>query len=167
MHDIIIPNTINNDKDFDVAKSLINKLKGELKIIEAKKETVSRPLLDAIAARRAEFAPTMKKYEGAIVSLTKMLTEYQTAKMRLKEAQEEKILSDGRLKDSTAIAKLSELEEVDKSGFRKHQVLKMTNELLIPREYLIVDEKKVLDDLKNGKIVPGAEIEIKYIPFHV
>lgn len=164
MHDIIIPTTITNDQDFDIAKSLINKLKGELKVIEAKKETVSRPLLDAIAARRAEFAPTLKKYEGAIVSLTKMLTEYQTAKMRLKEIQEEKILSDGRLSDSTVIAKLSDLEEVDRSGFKKHQVLKITDEMLIPREYLIIDEKYVLEALKDGLIVPGAEIEIKYIP---
>jgi len=162
MHDIIIPNTITNEEDFESAKELITKLKSDLKIIEAKKETVSRPLLDAIAARRAEFAPLLKKYDGAIVSLTKMLTEYQTAKMRQLEASREAIVNTND--DITAITKLSELEEVDKSGFRKHQILLISDESLIPREYLLIDEKKVLDDLKTGKIIPGAKIEIQYIP---
>lgn len=162
MHDIIIPTKINNDKDFDIAKSLINKLKSELKKITLEKDRVSKPLLLAISEERKRFAPTMQKYEGAISSLTKMLTEYQTAKIRAIEASQVSIVENHD--DVTAITKLSELEEVDKSGFRKHQVLKICDLSFIPREYFILNEKLLLDDLKAGKTVKGAEVEVKYIP---
>jgi len=164
MKEITIPNKINNQTELEQAQIIRNTLKADLKRITDEKDKVARPLLDAIAAERARFAPTIKKYEDAIKTISTMLTDYHTEQFKLQKAQEDKILSDGRLKDTTVLKKLSDIEVVETAGFRKHQVLKITDEMLIPREYLIVDEKYVLQALKDGITVPGAEIEVKLIP---
>lgn len=164
MLNITIPTQITNNNELLEAQALRAKLKEELKAIEEQKEKVSRPLLDAIAARRAEFAPTIKKYTGMIESINSMLSIYQESVLALQKQAEDKILSDGRTKDETKVAKLSDLQPVSTTGFRRQQVLKVTDINKIPNEYFILDESKLLSDLKDGKQVEGAEIGVKMIP---
>ena len=78
----------------------------------------------------------------------------------------------GKLRVETAVKKIENIETPDhqvatEAGlvkFREDKVLKITDETKIPREYLVVDEKKLLEALKGGVIVPGAEIDIKMTP---
>lgn len=164
MQEIIIPTQITNNSELLEAQSIRNKLKEQLKVITDQKEKVSRPLLDAIAARRAEFAPTIKKYEDEIAIVDKALTTYQNGILAIKRAEEAKILADGRTKLETKITKLAVIETIETKGFRKHQVLKVTDISKIPREYFNLDESRLLTDLKSGKVVFGAEIENTLIP---
>lgn len=164
MNNLIVPTKITNESELLEAQALRSKLKEELKAIEEQKEKVSRPLLDAIAARRAEFSPTIKKYDDLIKSINVLLIDYQTSVLALKKQAEDKILSDGRTKDETKVAKLSEITPVSTSGFRKQQILEVTDLSLIPRDYFILDESRLLSDLKEGKEIAGAKIGIKLIP---
>jgi hypothetical protein len=41
---------------------------------------------------------------------------------------------------------------------RKYYSVNIVDEAQIPREYLMVDEPKILEDLKKGKAVPGCEL---------
>lgn len=164
---IIIPFTkIITKDDLEQASALRSKLKSELTKITTEKDKVARPLLDAIAAERARFAPFIKKYEGAIDTISKMMTVYQTEQMKLQEKVTAKVES-GYIKPETAIKKLADIEVGERVGdtsFRKNRVLKIVDEKLIPRGYLMIDEKKLLDDLKSGIEVPGAVIEVELIP---
>lgn len=161
--EIIIPQKITTIIQLEEAQALRVELKKQLKAITDEKDKVSRPLLDAISAERARFAPYIKKYEDAILKISQLLSEYQTEQLKLQKQKEEKILSDGRLKTETVITRLSEIEQPITKGFRKHQVLKVTNISIIPLEYFDLNESKLLADLKAGKIVKGAEIEVKMI----
>lgn len=161
---IIIPTTITNNKELLEAQLIRTQLKAQLKVITDQKEKVSRPLLDAIAARRAEFAPTIAKYESEIEKVNKLLITYQNSILALQREKERKILNDARLKPETMINKLSKIEEVNTSGFRKQQVLEITDSALIDKKYWIIDEKLLFDDLKAGKQVKGAQIGVKMIP---
>lgn len=155
---------ITNDNDFLSAKELLTKLKGDRKKIEEQKEKVSRPLLDALAARRKEFAPALGKYDDAITKLSSLLSEYQTKKLEEKRLLEEKILSDKRTTDETKVAKLTNVEDVQTKGFRKQPYLNVVDINKIPDEYFVLNETKVFSDLKEGKVIPGAEILTKLIP---
>lgn len=162
-NEIIIPQNITTDIQLEEAKMLRLELKKRLKDITDEKDKVSRPLLDAISAERARFAPYIKKYDDAILKLSSMMSNYQTQLMKLQKEKEAKILSDGRLKIETVITRLSEIEQQDTKGFRKQQVLKITDITKIPQKYFHLDESQLLADLKAGENVEGAEIDIKMI----
>jgi len=160
---IIIPQKITTITQLEEVQALRTELKKQLKIVTDEKDKVARPLLDAISAERARFAPTIAKYEEAIKKISNVLSAYQTEQLRIQKEKEEKILSDGRLKTETVITRLAEVEQPVTKGFRKHQVLKVTNISTIPLEYFDLNESKLLADLKAGKIVQGAEIDVKMI----
>lgn len=160
---IIIPQKITTITQLEEAQTLRTELKKQLKEVTNKKDEVSKPLLQAIAAERARFAPTIAKYEEAIKKISDVLSAYQTEQLRAQREKEEKILSDGRLKTETVITRLAEVEQPVTKGFRKHQVLKVTDLSLIPKEYFDLNESKLLADLKAGKTVNGAEIDVKMI----
>lgn len=158
MKQIIIPSNI------EEARAYREQLKTELKQIETQKEKVSRPLLDAIAAQRLQFAPAIKSYEEAIAKINSMLIEHQRAVLEQSRLQEQKILEDKRLKPSTIINKLSQVETVTSKGFRTQQIVKVTDITKIPLEYFDLSETRLLLDLKRGEKIPGAEIGEKLIP---
>lgn len=155
---------ITNEQELSEAQAIRTKLKQELKVIEDKKEKVSRPLLDAIAARRAEFAPTLKRYVEAIANVDKLLKEYQKAVLAIQEAKQKKILEDGRLKTETVINRLATIDEIPTKGFRKQEVVKVLNMALIPPEYFDLNLARVKADLKAGKEVNGAILTTEMIP---
>lgn len=164
---IMIPFTkIITKDDLEQASALRSKLKSELTKITTEKDKVARPLLDAIAAERARFAPFIKKYEGAIDTISKMMTMYQTEQMKLQEKVTAKVES-GYIKPETAIKKLADIEVGERVGdtsFRKNRVLKVLDITKIPHKYFVLNDKMLLDDLKTGIEVPGAVIDIELIP---
>jgi seryl-tRNA synthetase len=160
---IIIPQKITTITQLEEVQALRAELKKQLKAVTDEKDKVARPLLDAISAERARFAPTITKYEEAIKKISDILSQYQTEQLKIQKQKEEKILSDGRLKTETVITRLAEVEQKDTKGFRKHQILKVTDITKIPQKYFHLDESQLLADLKAGETVPGAEIDVKMI----
>lgn len=147
--------------------------------ITEEKERVTKPLNEALKAERARWKPIETVYEQAISIIRGKMSAYQTAEIKRQREEEARIAArvgegKGKLKVETAVRKLEEVEKpVEQvnaaSGmvkFREDKVLKITDEKKIPREYLVVDERKLLADLKAGKVVPGAEVEIKMVPLN-
>lgn len=145
--------------------------------IEAEKDKVLGPLLEATKAEKARWKPVESLYEEAISIIRGKMSVYQTAETKRIKEEEARIAARvgagrGKLKIETAVEKIENIDRVDKkvvtgSGlvkFRTDQKLKIVDETKIPREYLVVDEKKVLADLKAGKKVAGAEIEEVQVP---
>ncbi len=161
---IIIPTKITNNNELLEAQAIRSKLKTELKDVEEKKEVFARPQLEAIARIREEFAPRIKFYKDNIEIVDAALRQYQNNLLREKQEIENKILSDARLAPATVIEKLAVVTQIETKGFRKHQVLKITDLSSIPKEYFDLNETRLMSDLKAGKTVKGAQIEVEMIP---
>ena len=63
---IIIPQKNNNNYTIRGSTGTTHRTQKQLKVVTDEKDKVARPLLDAISAERARFAPIIAKYEDAI-----------------------------------------------------------------------------------------------------
>ena len=144
------------------------------KVVEWK-EKKTKPLNEALKVIRGETKPVEKALEEAIETVRTKMSLYQTEQVRIQKEQADKIaqkVSDGKIKIETGVRKLGELTVPDKEvatdaglvEFRETQVLKIMDETLIPREYLMLDEKKIMTDLKAGKDVMGVVLETIQTP---
>lgn len=160
-----------------VATDVLSRLNKNLDAIEAEKDKVLGPLKEAAKAEKARWKPLEDMFGGAVDRIRGLLSTYQTEQMRLKREEEAKVLArmgegKGHFKAETVIRKLGDIEgpekkvEVENGGltFRESKQLKITDEAKVPKEYWVIDEKKLLDALKEGKVVEGAEIEIIQVP---
>ena len=163
--------------DMPVAVELLSKLNQFNDKITEEKERITKPLLEALKVERSRWSPVEKANQSGIDHIREQMSEFQTAEYNRKKAEEKKIadkLSSGKITIDKAISKFDKIEELQKetattSGlvqFRETQVLKVTDPMAIPREYLVVDKKTLLQALKNGKVVRGAEIVIIQTPFN-
>jgi hypothetical protein len=146
------------------------------KIIE-EEEKITGPINAALKAAREPWALPKKTLKETILLIRGKLSSYQTASMRASEEESRLIaskLEQGKIKISTALKKMEAVEvPAEKVSaltgsltFRPKQVLKITNESLIPRKYLVPDEEVILEHLKAGSIIAGCEIEIIQIPIN-
>lgn len=143
------------------------------------KEKLTKPLNEALKEVRSRYKPTELLLEGAISHLRSDMSLYQTEQLKIQKIEEEKIANrigegKGKLKVETAIEKINNLDtpashvstDAGAVKFRTDKKLKITDETLIPREYLIIDEKKLFSSLKLGNTIPGAEIEEVQTPIN-
>lgn len=156
------------------ALSRLNKISDR---ITEEKEKITKPLNEALKAERARWKPLEAQLEAGIGAIRTAMSTYQTKKLQEEREAEAKIAArvgegKGKLKVETAVKKIDEIERADKivaSGegvvkFREDKRVKIMDETMIPREYLVIDEKKVLEALKEGKSVPGAVLEVVQVP---
>lgn len=166
---------ISDDKSMGVAVTLLSNCNKQLDKITEEKEKITKPLNEALKAERARWKPIETVLTEAVSVVRKKMSAYQTELLAKQREEQEKIakrVEKGTLKVETGIKKMSEVKNVDKEiatneglvQFREVQTLKITDEKKIPREYLVIDEKSVLEALKAGKNVPGAEVEIVQVP---
>jgi seryl-tRNA synthetase len=160
---------IKTTEDYAMADELRGKIKQVSKLIKEKKEEITKPINDSLKHIRDLFKPIETKNEQAIEFLdSKMISFRREEDARIK-AEEIKIankVETGYIKNETAVAKTMALGDVKtnlkvagvKTTIRRLPRCRIKSELLIPREYLVVDEKLVLDALKAGKLVAGAEL---------
>lgn len=137
--------------------------------VVAERERITKPLQEALKVERSRWKPLVDSYENAIAYIRYEMEQYQT-KLVLKQKEDEaKIaqkLTDGKITLDKAIAQIEKIKIPEKEiattaglvQFRETQILEITDDMLIPREYLMVDEKKLLTDLKGGKVVEGAKL---------
>lgn len=170
---------IKDSEGMKVATVLLSKLNKFNDRVVEEREKVTKPLNEALRAERARWKPIETVNEEAIGIVREKMSEYQTAELKRQREEEAKIANrvgdgKGKIKIETAMKKMDEIKKVDESvntdegkvKFREDRVLKITDVNKIPREYMVVDEKKVLLALKLGTSVPGAEVIIKMVPLN-
>ncbi|HEY9826375.1 MAG TPA: hypothetical protein V6D19_13080 [Stenomitos sp.] len=166
--------TLDDMKKATETLSILNTYKDE--VVE-KRETVTKPLNEALKNARALFKPLESKLEVAVTLIRNAMSEYQTAEVLRQRKEEAKIAArvgegKGKLKFETAVRKSEEIERADavvetetgKVTFIETKVLKIVDPKLIPDKYWVIDEKAVHDALKAKTEVPGALLEIKMVP---
>lgn len=163
---------IKDSKTLEIASDFRSALKKEEKRLKEDKDKIMKPLNQSIKEIRAKYKPAEDIIEKAITLLNSKMSEYQMALIIKQRKEEEKIANrigegKGKLSMETASRKIGELATIEtptSTGFRSSYVLEITKEKDIPREYLIVNEASVLQDLKKGIEIPGARLKEVLIP---
>lgn len=152
--------------------SSLNRIKDD---ITDQKELVTRPLLDALAEERAKWKPKEMKLDLVIARVRSALSIYQTdlvAKQRAEQDAVIKKLDDGKIKTETAIKRIREIyapentveSATGKINFKTVTTFTVTDWKSVPEEFLVLNETKVREYLKEGKKVPGLEYKDEQVP---
>ncbi len=162
------------------AVSMLSLLNTKNDAIEEEEDKVVAPLKQALKAEQARWKPIKTALGDAIAVIRSKMTVFQTAEIRRAKEEEAVIAArvgagKGKLKVETAVKKFGEIARADKSvisdagmvKFRTDKKLKIWDETLIPREYLLVNETKILATLKAGTPVEGCAIEEVQTPINI
>lgn len=171
---------ITNAKEMEEAAvqlTHLNRYGDELKKL---KETMTKPMNAALKAARELFRPREVRIDEAVTSIRNKMSTYQTEQEVLAKAEEDKIAArvgqgKGKLKPETAVRQMDELDRPAKSidtgigsiKFRTDQKLKITNAQSVVTwliknacwDAVEISERAVYTLLKEGKKIPGAELE--------
>jgi type I site-specific restriction endonuclease len=167
---------IKSPDDMKKATILLSNLNKYGDSVTEAKEKLTGPINASLKAIRDMFKP-VETYKAMIEDIRTKMSLWQTSETNRMKAEEAKIAArvgegKGKLKIETAMKKMEDVEKVEKEvatdaglvQFRESKVLKINNVGYIPREYMVPNEKMILEALKEGKLVPGCEIEIIQIP---
>lgn len=171
---------ITNPKQMTESVTLLSQMNKIADGIKAEKKTIIEPAKAIIKRENARWEAIEDQYEEAIKVIRSEQSAYQTEQTRI-ATEKAKTISDrvgegrGKLKAETAVAKIDEIERPETTiateagvlKFRKQQRLKIWDITMIPLEYLVPDEAKILADLKAGKAVKGCEIEVIEVPVNI
>lgn len=167
--------TIKKPEDMVEATTLLSKLNSFNDRIKEEREKVTDPLNEALKAERARWKPAESANLEAIDYIRAEMSRYQTAQIALQKAKEHAIaekLTSGKISMDKAVIQIEKVKTPEKTvttdvgavQFRETAILKIWDTTMIPNEYMLPDEKKILAILKEGKKVAGCEIEMIQVP---
>ena len=169
LHEAVTGLVIETQEHMAGAADLLHAIKQGEKTITVRKEEITRPLMDALASARDLFAPLIlgcKEAETVLKYKMKTYMDKEEARVALEKSRIEKRLDKGTMRQDTGIAKLEDLSKTTattsgQTGTVKSRMvtkLRVVDESVIPREYLVPDMKKIGEAvLHEGKSVPGVE----------
>jgi len=160
---------IEDDAGHRQAVDLVATLKETGSRIKNKKESITKPLNEALRNVRDMFRPIEDQFSSAESIIKGKLLDY-TRKVneeaRKKEEALAKRVEKGTMKMETAEKKLDTIERVDnttkgdvgKVSIKKIKKVRIADESKLPREYLVPDMVLIRKDALGGKEIPGVEI---------
>ena len=168
---------ITDNTSLTKATGYLSDLNSKLDSIIEDKEKITKPINASLKEIREKYRPIETKLKELIDLIRAKMSEYATALDAKRKAEEVKIeakLESGKLNVMQALNKLDAIptvpdNTVTDSGsvkFRPKNVLNITDSALIPRLYLVPNTVMLLDDLEQGKIIPGCEIKVIQIVYN-
>lgn len=155
---------ITNQEELNAADEVLKKIKTVGKLIKEQKEAITKPLNESLRNIRDLFKPIEQSHDEAESLVKRKILDYNDAEEAKRKKEADKIaakVESGRMRPDTALTKMAAITEAPKTAHTVRIVRKyrITNELLIPRQYLTVDltaiRKAVITD---GIVVPGVEV---------
>lgn len=161
--------TITTPEEYGNAIDIVSKLKDTGSQIKEKKESITKPLNEALRNVRDIFKPVEIQFENAERIIKDKLLAYKRKSDEEARAKEAKIAAQaekGTIKIETAEKKMDAIERVEtttrgKVGevqIRKVKKVRITNESLIPRQYLVPDMVVIRRDALSGVPITGVEV---------
>ncbi len=161
--------SIETKEEYIAAADLIAKLKETGSKIKYAKESITKPLNEALKNARNLFAPIENQFAKAeSIVKQKLLTYKRKAdeEARLKEEKIAKQVEDGKIKLETAERKIEKIETIEtttrgKVGevqVRKIKKVRIVDAEKLPRAYLIPNESMIRRDALSGSEIPGGEV---------
>lgn len=159
--------TINSQPTFEKAKERLIEIKSIKKVISEKKDSVVKPLNEALKNVRSLFKPVEEKIDvienylkDGVLSYQRKLNE-EIAKREaeaLKKIKEQEAKGEEVNMDKV-VAPIQRVEnKIEAIKTRKVKKLRIVDVNLIPRDYLLPDEVKIKTALIQGVEVSGCEI---------
>lgn len=175
---ITIPKIV-DEQTLKTSTEVLSQANVYLKRLKDDKDLMVKPLNEALKEIKSRYKPLEDKLDTIVDTIRKDMSQYQTEQIRLQKMEEDKIAArigsgSGKLKLETAIAKMEALDKpVEKVAadtgslsFRSTPTLKVTNQKNIPIEFYDLNESRLLNALKAGRIIEGAEIVIVQTPIN-
>lgn len=160
---------IKSQEDLEKGTDLLHAVKTAEKKIMERKEEITRPLMRALASARDLFKPFEVGFQEANKTIKVKMAAY-LAEEELRIAEERaRVLrraEKGTIRQDTAIKKLENLNGVPtgaegvkgKIQIRNVSKIRVVDETLIPREYMVPDITKIAEAvLRQGVEIPGVE----------
>lgn len=149
---------------YDLAAVALSTINEATKKAKAEKAKVLDPAKLTVKRINEQWKPFEDKLTEAVAHLKIEMAKY----VALQKAQEviktALLMADKRIKNpKTLQTKLAAVKAEPVSNTRSVLKLVITDPLLIPREYLEIDEAKVREALREGIEVPGARLEREQI----
>ena len=168
---------IDSPANLKIAVAALSKLNSYLDRVVEDREKITVPMNAALKEVRAKYKPIESTLETAIELIRGKMSSFQTELMQLQKKREAEIaakIEAGTINLETAVAKLDAIEapaqgvrtDAGLVNFKTVKRLKITSVEQIPDEYWVVDESAVLEALKKGYIIPGAQIEEVQVPIN-
>ncbi len=157
--------TVNHPDHLENAAELLAIIKTAETTITDRKTEITRPMMSALASVRDLFRPLETGLDSAKKLVKAKVVAYQTVVEEKQRVERERIaarVAKGTMKEETAVRKEMEREElpktVGKMQTRTITKVRVVDESLVPREYLMVDMAKVTEAvLKQGLTIDGVE----------
>jgi hypothetical protein len=160
---------IASDEDMAKGADLLDAVKKvETGIIE-RKEMITRPLMSALASARELFKPLEVGHAEAKKTIKAKMLDYTIAEDERIAKEKERVearVEKGTMRMDTAVKKMEDIGDAKtsfagekaKTSIRVVTKVRVVDESLVPREYLIVDMTKVTEAVLRQKIIiPGIE----------
>lgn len=161
--------TIVSAETYANAVDIVSKLKETGSTIKEKKESITKPLNESLRSVRDLFRPIEDQFESAEKIIKEKLLSYKRKmdeEAREKEAKIGARVAQGTLTLETGEKKLEAIERVESTTrgkvgevqMRKVRKVRITNEQLIPRRYLVPDMIAIRRDALGGTAIEGIEV---------
>lgn len=152
---------VNSQPTLDQAKTSLAQVKEIKKIITEKKDSVVKPLNEALKNTRALFKPIEDKVDIIETYLKGEILKYNTKLLQEQRKREEeaqsKIEAGATFEEATKSVERIE-KKIDAIPTRKIKRLKITDASKIERQFLIPDEQAIKEALIAGIKVSGCEL---------
>lgn len=160
---------IESEEDSNKAADILHEISDIEKMVTARKEAITRPLMASLASVRDMFKPLETACADAKKTIKGKIMAWQTLEEERIEKEKNRIESrveKGTMRADTAAGKLENLGEAPKTAkgsvgkvqTRIVPKVRVVDETLIPREYLVPDMTAITNAvIREGKQIPGIE----------
>ena len=152
---------VNSQPTLDQAKISLTQVKEIKKIVQEKKDSVVKPLNEALKNTRALFKPIEDKVDIIETYLKSEVLKYNTKLLQEQRKREEeaqsKIEAGATFEEATKSVERIE-KKIDAIPTRKIKRLKIIDASKIERQFLVPDEQAIKEALIAGIKVSGCEL---------
>lgn len=165
LQDTALSLVLKSPADLEIAAEFLGRVKSVESVVVSRREEITRPIMSGLASIRDLFKPLEAGLKNAKEIVKTKVAAYQTAEEERIDAERARIaarVKKGTLRVDTALKKLDSVGEIQKKvgkmQTRKITKVRIMDETMIPREYLVPNMTKITEAVLRGGIdVPGVE----------
>ena len=157
---------VRSSEDIAAVSPLLQHIKGDMKRLKERKERITKPLNEALKEIRDFFRPAEQRLEEAEVLLKSAIGAAQKAiyeANRIAQLQTQQALQQGDVRLAAQVSGAIQGTEAPAGlSFRERFTYRVVNAAVIPREFLMPDDKRIKDHVsKHGMAnpIPGILVE--------
>lgn len=152
---------VTNELEYASAEQFSKVILDAEKKVTARKEAITRPIMEGLASIRDMFKPLELGIADAKKTVKAKRLAWQIAeeaRITLEKARVEARVEKGTMRMDTAARKVESIGSAPRGGVRILPRMRIVDETLIPREYLVPDVAKITEAVTRQKLtIPGCE----------